>query len=580
MKNNYSIILVLFGIFLLNSCASLKENDDAINKVEQISPFVDTVFIDYKTSLPETKYHVFRASKDGKSGWMNVDGEWIVPPEYDTEFKRAWSEGVNICRKGGMYGAVNYKNEIVLPFAFKYPPANCSNALILVKDSLRQEAYFSKEGVQMSDFEKRQPEFNNGFAIVRKNRNILASYPRIDLENSSRTTNIYTCDFAVINTKFDTLLHFKSAPFSLEFGSLNNNRRSFFLYPYMGLHADLGISYGQYGYLDGNGNIVVEPKFRASDVFIRVRGGFVREPDCPFNANLSMVRELEKYYFIDTSGNKAFDLQSNREKIYDVSFPNNCGVVGYRTFGKEANSSMIHLINRNGEILHEANESDAPMTLGGAIGNSPGNDFIPILDRKSGFLRIYSSCFEEIIAFQLKDSLSGASYRYEGFENIDVSHAFTVIQKRSTPTNSYGHLKQKRLIDDSGQAKSSWFPNKSILSNTYGNFSFLDTATMTNTLYDFDKNKLFECDSCFFDYSNKMRFFGVYKIWLPNKGQFYVNYKGKELHEFFDSMEENISDISSQVKNYKNNSPVVLGAKEKEFEKYFEESIMYKRILK
>lgn len=580
MKISFNILLIVLSTLLLNSCASVKNTTVSNIKTKRTSSPIDTVFIDFNPSPINTKLQVFRATKDGRSGWMNVEGDWIVSPEYDPEFKRGWAEGVNICLKGGKYGAINYKNEIVIPFEYAYPPADCSDGLILVKDSLDQEAYFSKKGIKMTDFKKRQPVFRNGFAIVRSNRKELAHYPRIDLENSKQTTQIHSGDFVVINTKFDTILQFKNVPFLLDFGTLNNNRRTFFLYPYMGLHADIGLSYGQYGYLDGNGDIVIEPKFRASDVFIPIMGGFVRDPDCPFNSNLSMVRELEKYYYIDTLGNNVFELQTNRERIYDVSYPNNCGLVGYRTFGEKPNTSMIHVANKTGTILHEAFESDAPMSIGGAIGNSPGNDFIPILDKKNGFLRIYTSCFEEISSLELKDTILGASYRYEGFNNLSVSKGFTIIQTRSTPPKSYNHVNYKRLIDGNGQAKSSWFPLKSILSNTYGNFSFLDTINMTNSLYDSGKKELFKCDSCYFDYYNKMRFDGVYKVVLSNGNQVYLNFKGEVLNEFFDSMEENIFDITDQATTYNNNVQVTINAQEQEFEKLFKESIMHKRIIK
>lgn len=586
MKIHFNIFLILLSTWLLNGCASVKNTSDSNIKEERISSPVDTIFVDYKPILPETKYQVFRASKDGKAGWMNIDGEWIVTPEYDNEFKREWSEGINICRKGGMYGAVNYKNEIVIPFEYNYPAANCSDGLILVKDSLNQEAYFSKQGTRITSFEKRQPTFRNGFAIIRSNRKELARYPRIDHENSNRTTQIHSGDFAVINTKFDTLLQFENVSFLLEFGTLNNNRRTFFLYPYMGLHADIGISYGQYGYLDGKGNIAVEPKFRASDVFIPTKGGIVRDPDCPFNSNLSMVRELDDYYFIDTLGNIFFQLHTNREKIYDVSNFNNYGIAGYRTFGKSTNGtnpshSMIHLIDSTGKIIHEAFESDAPMSyVAGNIGHQPYNDLIPIYDKRNGVHIIYTPDFKPFATFPLSDTSRPINYQYRDLIDKKLDDQFILTQFRST---KYSHAypgSQQRLLDKNGNARSSWFSNKDILSTTYNNFSFVDSTTMTTGLYNFSKNVLFKCDSCYFDYYNEMRLFGVYKVGLSTGNQVYVNYKGKVLNEFFDSMEENIFDITDQVKTYHINVHVTINAREHEFEKLFKQSIMYKRIIK
>ncbi|NVK73286.1 MAG: WG repeat-containing protein [Oceanospirillaceae bacterium] len=563
---------------------SIQSTADSSSTVEKTPSPTDSLFVDYKPTAPKTEYFLFRTQKGGKAGWMNVDGEWVIPPDYDIDFSREWSEGILICRKEGKYGAVNYRNEIILPFELVNPPANCSNALILVANDANLKAYFSKEGIQMTEFEKSQPEFRNGLAVIRSNLSEFASYPRIDLENSNRTAQMHSGDMAVINTKFDTLLQFENVPFLLEFGALRNNRRTFFLYPNLGLHADLGISYGQYGYLDGKGDIAIEPKFRASDVFIRVRGGYVREPDCPFISNLSMVRELDEYYYIDTLGVKVFELQTDREIIFDVSNPNNCGVIGYRTFGVIPNSSMIHIADRTGTILHEAYESKAPMSVGGVIGSviesSPRNDFIPILDRESGFLRIFNSCFEEVSSFPLEDSTRGCTYRYEGFDYLSVSEGFALIQICNTSSSSTDHVSYKRVVDHLGEARSSWFPMTAILSNAFGNYSVLDTLRMTNSLYDFGGTELFKCDSCYFDYQNDMRSFGVYKARLSTGDQVYINYTGQVLSESFDSMEEKIIDLSDQVSTYDSYQEVVMNASEEEFEQLFRESAMYGRIIK
>lgn len=575
---------MILSSLLLGACASVKNTTDTKIKTDQNSPPIDTVFVDFKSAPPENTFHVFRANKDGRTGWMNVKGEWIIPTEYDTEFNRGWSEGINICRKEGMYGAINYKNEIVIPFTYKIPPSNCSNGLILVKDSLNQEAYFSKKGIRMTRFEKRQPPFTNGFAIVKSNRKELAKYPRIDLENPKRTTQIHSVDFAVINTKFDTLLQFKDVSFLLEFGTLNNNRRTFFLYPYIGLHAELGISYGQYGYLDGNGKIAIPTKFRASDVFIPVRGGFVRDPDCPFNANLSAVRELDEYYFIDTLGNISFRLHTNRDQIGDVSNFNNYGIAGYRTFGKSTNginpsTSKIHLIDSTGKIIHQAFESDAPLSyIEGNVSNNPQNNLISIYDRPNAVLRIYTPNFQSFASFPLNDSSETINYKYRGLFDTKLDDRFILTQFKSTKHSSGYPGNQQRLVDQNGDAKSSWFSHKNILSSLYNNFSFVDSTKMTTTLYDFNKKLLFTCDSCYIYSGYKLRTNGIYQVQLSSGELAYINYEGKMLSELFDSFEERVYNLTEQVKTFNINNYNTINAKEREFIKLFNESIMYKRM--
>ncbi len=580
--------LIFFTALLLSSCASIYKSSATPEEeeAEKKSAPIDTVFIDYTPRQTETKYHVFRASKDGKSGWMNIDGDWIIPPAYDNEFTRGWSDGITVCRQGGKYGAVNYKAEIVIPFEYRYPPSDCSDGLILVKDSLNQEAYFSKKGNQLTPFKQTQAKFRNGYAIIKTNRIEFARYPRIDMANSNRSTRIHKGDFIVVNTQFDTLLQFRDVPFLLEFGTLNNNRRSFFLYPYIGLHADVGISYGQYGYLDGRGEIAIEPKFRASDVFLPMRGGIVRDPDCPFNSYRSLVRELDRYHFIDTLGNKVFALQTNREQIADVSYFNNYGIAAYRTFGKTTNgvspnSSMINLIDSSGKVLFQAFESDASLSyVAGSADYLTYNDLIPIYDQKNGVYKIYTAEFKPFAAFPLNNSSRSIQYQYRDLRVKKLDHRFIITQFRSRKNSSLYPGSHKRLVDQNNNAKSSWFSHKNILSSNFSNFSLVDSTTMTTTLYDFKKNALYACDSCFFQYDSKLNRHGIYKVTLSNGKQAHLNYQGKILSEGFDSMEEKVYDLSSQVKNFNTIEHSIIRAKEDEFETLFNESIMFKRIVR
>ncbi len=568
----------------ISSCVSVKSASTSTTK-DNTTSGLDSIFIDYQRTIPENiKYHIFHATKDGRSGWMNIEGDWIIPPEYDTDFRREWNEGVNICRKEGKYGAVNYKNEVVIPFIYNSPPNNCSDGLILVTDSMRQEAYYSKTGTQVCEFKKRQPEFRNGFAIITSNREKLAYYPRIDLETSKALTDIYTCDFIVVNTKFDTLLSFTNVPFLLEFGTLNNNRRTLFLYPYMAHHANLGIDYGQYGYVDGEGKLVIILQFRASDVFIPLRG-FVQEPDCPFYSNLSKVRELDYYYFIDTLGNKVFELHTDRERLYNVGHFNNYGVAGYRTWGTSTNGinpspSMIHLIDNTGRVVYEAFESDASLSyVAGNVSSQPGNDLIPIYDKKNGVHRIYTPRFEPFAFFPLIDSSKTITYQYRRLVGKKLNDKFILTQFQSSKQLPYPGSR-KRLIDENQNVRSSWFPLNSILSSTFGNFSLLDTIKQSITLYDFEKNNIYTCDSCFIASHHKLRYEGVYKFYLPNKIQRFVNYRGKVLSNLFDTMDEKIYDLTEQIKIFEDNTHLTLSLDEAEIETLFEQSIMNKRIIR
>lgn len=571
-----NILAFFFIIALMVSCASVKPPEEQTTQ-STFAP-IDTVFVSARPQFPDgLKHHVFRATKNGASGWMNIDGEWIVSPQYDTEFKREWSEGILICRKEGKYGAVNFKNEIVIPFEYNFPPSNCTHGLILVKNNAKQEAYFSKYGVMVSPFADKQPEFRNGLAVLRSGRKEFARYI---LDKGSPSRPIFKEDFAVINTQFDTLLEFKKVPFLLDFGTLNSNRRTFFISPNLGAGSEGQIYQAQYGYLDSKGNIAIEPKFRASDIFIPTAHGFVRDPDCPFFSNLSLVRELDDFYFIDTLGNKVFDIETNGEQLSALSDFNDYGIAGYRTFDKVLNFSRIHLIDSNGTVVYEASERTGPMSMGlGSVGHGPENNFIPIYDKENDTLRIYTPSFEPFASFPLRDSSASEFFKYRTTLGVSLSDHFILTQFLNTKSKRGYPGTYQRLIDQHSNALTSWFPINAILSSDFGNFSLLDTTKMTSALYDFDKNVLFECDSCFFEnHSYNWRFFGVYKVELSTGIWSYVNYKGQLISSSFDTIEEKIINLTEQVESFDRIDEQTMNATEAAFEKSFKQSSMYQRI--
>ena len=52
----------------------------------------------------------------GKWGYVNLDGEWLIPPHYD--LARAFSEGLAAVLQNGSYGVIDQSGRLVLPFQF------------------------------------------------------------------------------------------------------------------------------------------------------------------------------------------------------------------------------------------------------------------------------------------------------------------------------------------------------------------------------------------------------------------------------------------------------------------------------
>lgn len=498
---------------------------------------------------------VFFAIENEKAGWMNVLGEWVIPPVYDIDFTGTWHEGTVVVKKNGKYGVINYKNEVILPFEYDEAPSNTEKGLIVVSSDdgrYGKSAYFSKKGNQLSDFMNPLFEFNNGFAVITSNRKKLGSYPRIDLPDSeNRTTEIWTSDFVLINTNFDTILSIQNSPFLIDLGSLNQNLRSFIIYPYMAQHADRGLSYGIYGYLNEEGEIKIEPKFKTLFAFEREDLNFVHTRDFPFISNRSLViDDLNKYSFIDNSGKKVIEKKIGNRTIMSTSHFNDFGLAVIRSGTNQANNSMtVHIIDATGQTLFESDESIAYLGFPGNIASAPENLFLTITDRKNQELKLYSPSFDELGTFPLKDEDFKYFYRYNDIQSSGKTNKFYLLQERNTSIRN-SPLNQKRVISESGNPLTNWVSLESFLSYKYGVYSISDSINEQTTFYDFSRKELFTCSACTYQSNSKLDNYGVYKVYQKDGTEKIISFKGTVLSDLFTSMNENIVSLEQQIEEF------------------------------
>ena len=84
----------------------------------------DTVLVDVKGNEVSGWYDLcdedvafgYEVKQNGKKGFLNLEGELVIPCEYDY----AWmiSENMALVRQNDRYGIVNAKNEIVVPIEY------------------------------------------------------------------------------------------------------------------------------------------------------------------------------------------------------------------------------------------------------------------------------------------------------------------------------------------------------------------------------------------------------------------------------------------------------------------------------
>lgn len=527
---------------------------------------------------------VFCAIKNNKAGWMNVYGDWVIQPELDTNFVREWSEGTLVCKKGEKYGVINYKNEIIIPFEYDEPPNNCDQGLIAIyinDGNYGKSAYFNKKGKQVCEFMNPLPEFRNGYSVLTSNRKLLGSYPRLDLQDSDNNqTEIYTSDFAIVDINFDTLLTIKDSPFLIELGSLHNGLRSFVLYPNMSLHADGGISYGMYGYLNQYGEIEIKPKFSSIYALTENEQGFTREPNFPFSSNHSLVfGDNGQFYFINTEGKKKVDINFPKRKIISVSSYNDYGLACIRTGEGTPKSTMAHVIDTTGKIVFESNETEAYFGMSGTIISGFNNTFIPVTDLKNQELKLYSPSFNLLGTFLLKDLDFRYRYYYNEVQFDEKENRYYLIQERIID-DRYSPLNQKRVLSESGKPLTDWISRNSALSYKFSVFSISDTISKTITFNSFSKKYLFSCSFCTLDSDERLEYYGVFKLYLSDKSTKIINHQGKVLSDSFTSMTSKIISLKEQIENYEKNEKLKIKLDETTLFEIFNNSEMHTRIVK
>lgn len=123
---------------------------------------------------------LIHADSNDQSGFKNLLGEWVIPPMYTLiSYTSVWNEGTLIAQKEGKLGAINIKNEVIIPFDARWKEINpCNSGVFLVHTTDDQYTYISKEGKQLIPFQKklayppypRPNEFENGICLVGEER--------------------------------------------------------------------------------------------------------------------------------------------------------------------------------------------------------------------------------------------------------------------------------------------------------------------------------------------------------------------------------------------------------------------------
>ncbi|MCH5349825.1 MAG: WG repeat-containing protein [Oscillospiraceae bacterium] len=215
------------------------------------------------------------AKKDGKRGFIDKSGSWVIKPEYDMVYNFYLSDITSV-RKGEKYMCIDTKGNI-----------------IQLPDEVHYAEIFSKDGLIMATVEAASDDYKTGL-LDRTGKWIVApEFDYIGYFSESGIARVYIKD-SDGNKKWGLIDISGSRVTELKYEWIDD------------FSAGLAVIEldGKYGYMDETGNLAIEPQFVSAGSFYE-------------NGIASICDENHNYGFIDKTGNIIV-----KPQFYDIDFRN------------------------------------------------------------------------------------------------------------------------------------------------------------------------------------------------------------------------------------------------------------------
>lgn len=293
----------------------------------------ETLTIDFANySKPKSFFanKVAAAQKDGKWGWINLYGEWIIPTEYD-ERPADWESGLCSVRKNGLYGIINTANEVIVPLEYERPLWIHS-----AKETVGHTAYISTKKDDEIIF------FNAKGEMIESEPERLVEHNTLCF-TSKIERYLKEADSKVVNHKGETLLEFAGAPFICWVGEFHNGMAPFFIAPFDGGSANLAGGLTYYGYVNEDGELVIPVQFVAN--YLKMQwSNWNSDRRMQFEDGQALVKSEQQYALINQKGEIVKELPASLGRIDTVS-------------GHGLRETSIGWINKSGELIYESTEA-------------------------------------------------------------------------------------------------------------------------------------------------------------------------------------------------------------------------------
>ena len=145
----------------------LKGDKKALYSTKRKEFLTDFIY-DFIGYLSEGRFSV---CVNNKMGFIDTNGETIVPCIYDIGHGEEYNEGLCAVLKDNKYGMIDLEGNIVIPFKY-YRLHNCNEGLILATDFGRNTGYINRKGKTIMPFKKYYfcSDFHCGFAIAQSEK--------------------------------------------------------------------------------------------------------------------------------------------------------------------------------------------------------------------------------------------------------------------------------------------------------------------------------------------------------------------------------------------------------------------------
>jgi hypothetical protein len=443
----------------------------------------ETKKLDYgalKMPENELQWRVAQAEKDGKQGWINLLGDWMIPAEYDRTDKR-WFNGLVPAVKDGKHGIINYKNEVIIPFEHDYPP---------FIEPLHITEEFNRGGyIRIGDpFDKNALLFDLKGNPMDSLPSGLAKYNTLKLGEFHQYSD--KVNSQLLGPDGTALLNFQEQPFLVWMDPFAGDITSIYLAKFYARGANLTQGKIYQALINKEGELVTSFVYNPIQYFGDAPGFHMSYQGVNDEHGTGILSKNQRLVLVNKEGEELLQFDEGAR----ISLPNQKGI---RVYSQQ-------IIDANGKLLYSYQDGKESLGLPmqSFASSAPGGIF-PIFNQELGTLVVYGPSFQPIFEMEYEDDQYIFSFE---FTDVDSLYLYRRIPKNlfafqpERYSASYAeHKGEVRILSNSGDFYSDWIDGnkKFYFKRGFSIVNYSNDFTAGAQVFETASNKvLYTCDSC------------------------------------------------------------------------------------